>query len=221
MSIQPNCCNVSAGGATTSAGAGCDARHFWMVDDIADIAPGNMAWTMPSNRATTMMLPVASEALQGVWLGIGKEKWAAQCLVCAACGAQGTAAECRWCTLRVCAACINTRGVCEACYPWRDLYSETLCKTGSMVLDSFFDLFAGADDKDKNALLQNHTGCAAVLPWMSLEGHAGTAWRELEWQLGVQKQTPIASAPGALLPQSSRSLKRVLMETGRDEDGRT
>ena len=90
-----------------------------------------------------------------------------------------------------------------------------------MVLDSFFDLFAGADDKDKNALLQNHTGCAAVLPWMSLEGHAGTAWRELVRQLGVQKQTLIASTPGALLPQSSRSRKRVLMEAGRDEDGRT
>ena len=96
-----------------------------------------------------------------------------------------------------------------------------LCKTGGMVLDFLFDLYAGEHDKDLNELLKKHSCCAALLPWTEWEGAAGKAWREVTRQLGVHKQVVSATTPGALPPQSHRSLKRVLTEDGGEDDDRT
>ena len=101
-------------------------------------------------------------------------------------------------------------------------FRETLSKTGVVVLDFLFDLFAGDLDKDLDKMVQKH-GCEKIglLEWSSLAGDAGKKWREISRQLGLNKSTVSAFLDGSCPPAAtSRQLKRSLSCGDEDPDDR-
>jgi len=115
------------------------------------------------------------------------------------------------------ASTLGGEAECAEPDPYDEL-RKTLCKTGVAMLDFLYDWFAGDHDKDLEVLGQKHGGAAiGLLPWADMEGHAGTAWRDLSRQLGIHKSA-VSLSDGGLPHASSRSLKRVLTEEGADEE---
>ena len=92
--------------------------------------------------------------------------------------------------------------------PFRKMRNE-LAKTAQMLLDFLFDVFEGQFDKDiSNLCAKSNGGAIGLLQWMDLEGSAGTKWRDICRQMGINKKT--VSVDDGAPPASARSLQRSL-----------